>query len=73
MNEKGTKAAAVTAFITGETSAMETKEPEIVKVEFNKPFVYIIRDKASKEMLFFGVVYEPLKWSGSTCSNEDVN
>ena len=29
--------------------------------------MYIIRDKKSKEILFFGTVYEPNKWEGSTC------
>ena len=28
----------------------------------------MIRDKKTKEMLFFGVVYEPNKWNGSTCT-----
>ena len=37
------------------------------KIVFNKPFVYMIRDKESKELLFFGVVYEPSEWKGSTC------
>ena len=66
LNEKGTKAAAVTAFVIKNT-AMIDKDTKIIKMEFNKPFAYIIRDAKTKEMLFFGVVYEPIKWNGSTC------
>ncbi len=75
LNEKGTKAAAVTFFgLMKATSAYVPEEPEIINIEFNKPFIYIIRDARTKEMLFFGVVYEPNKWEGPTCeeeSNED--
>ena len=67
LNEKGTKAAAVTAFIIKANSAMLENEPKIIEIKFSKPFVYIIRDTKTKELLFFGVVYEPLKWEGSTC------
>ena len=57
LNEKGTKAAAVTAFPIVDGSALEPERPEIIK----------IKDSKTKEMLFFGVVYEPEKWTGSTC------
>ena len=43
------------------------KEKEYIDITFNKPFVYIIRDQKTKEMLFFGVMYEPNKYEGSTC------
>ena len=69
LNEKGTRAAAVTYFGIDKNAAM-LDEPEIVKVTFDKPFVYMIRDVATKEVLFFGVVKEPTLWKGSTCSNE---
>ena len=68
LNEKGTKAAAVTGFNLNAGSA--ATQPEIVKIEFNKPFIYIIRDSQSKEMLFFGAVYNPSEWKGNTCNNE---
>ena len=71
LNEKGTKAAAVTYFGMFKNSALiETKEKEIINITFDKPFIYMIRDEKTKEMLFFGVVYEPNKWTGSTCENE---
>ena len=71
LNEKGTKAAAVTYFGMFSATAMPDKR-EIVKIDFNRPFMYIIRDSETKEMLFFGTVYEPNKWTGSTCL-EEVN
>lgn len=67
LNEKGTKAAAVTSFGLNTNAAEQT---ETIKIEFNKPFIYMIRDSASKEILFFGTVYNPNEWKGSTCSND---
>jgi len=72
LNEKGTKAAAVTYFGFAEaTSAGDDRpEPTVIEVKFDKPFIYMIRDSKTKEILFFGVVREPNVWKGSTCSNE---
>lgn len=66
LNEKGTKAAAVTAFLIEKSSAV-LDESKIIEINFNKPFAYMIRDSKTKEILFFGVVYEPSSWKGSTC------
>ena len=68
LNEKGTKAAAITYFGM-EKSAIAPERVETKRIEFNKPFVYMIRDSKTKEMLFFGVVENPNEWKGSTCSN----
>ena len=69
LSETGTKAAAVTYFGMMETTALpEVKEQ--INIKFNKPFMYIIRDTETKEMLFVGTVYEPNEWKGSTCSNK---
>ena len=67
LNEKGTKAAAVTYFGLFKSTGI-IKEKEVINIKFDRPFVYMIRDKNTKEILFFGVVYEPNKWNGSTCS-----
>ena len=37
-----------------------------IQIEFNKPFIYIIKDKNSDNIWFFGTVYEPLKWEENT-------
>ena len=66
LNEKGTKAAAVTFFGLSKATAI-MKEPRIITLTFNKPFAYMIRDKETREMLFFGVVNEPNLWEKETC------
>ncbi len=64
VDESGTKAAAVTYFGTKENTVRESG----ASIVFEKPFVFIIKDHASNEILFFGTVYEPEKWSGkNTC------
>lgn len=63
-SEKGTKAAAVTAMIIYESSGIETEKP--INIEFNKPFMYIIKDKNTDNIWFFGTVYEPELWTKDT-------
>ena len=67
LTEEGTKAAAVTYFGVDENSAIEEEPPTNVDITFDKPFVYMIRDKDTKEILFFGAVYSPNEWNGTTC------
>ena len=73
LNEKGTKAAAVTYFGFAEaTSAVDDRpEPTVIEVKFDKPFIYMIRDSKTKEILFFGVVREPNVWKGKTCRDAE--
>lgn len=71
LNEMGTKAAAVTYFGMFKATAMLEEDYEEINIKFNKPFVYMIREKNTGEILFFGTVFEPNKWSGTTCSNKD--
>ena len=71
LNEAGTKAAAVTAFLLEDNAAIGEERPKYIDVNFNKPFIYMIRDSKTKELLFFGVVYSPNEWKGSTCPNEE--
>ena len=67
--EKGTKAAAVTYFGIKANGIYNPKEKEYINITFNKPFIYLIREKNTGEILFFGTVYEPNLWNGSTCNN----
>lgn len=69
LNEKGTKAAAVTYFGMFKATGMLEKDFEEVNIKFNKPFVYMIREKNTGEILFFGSVFEPNKWEKTTCEN----
>ena len=68
LSESGTKAAAVTFFgMEKSMAALDEDEQETIYISFDKPFVYMIRDTKTKEVLFFGVTYEPNEWKGSTC------
>ena len=69
LNEVGTKAAAVTYFGMKAGSAL-LDDFETVDINLNKTFAYMIREKTTKEVLFFGVLNTPNKWSGTTCSND---
>jgi len=59
--EKGAKAAAVTVF--GMTAAKGLpREKHPVNVIIDQPFMFIIRDKSTKDIWFTGTVYEPNSW-----------
>ena len=61
LSENGTKAAAVTVF-TFDKNAAYIEEKEVLNIEFNRPFIYLIKEKNSDNIWFFGTVYEPMKW-----------
>ena len=71
LSEKGTKAAAVTYFGMFKATGMIEKDYEEIDIVFNKPFIYMIKEKNTGELLFFGTVYEPNIWKGSTCTNQE--
>ena len=53
VNERGTKAAAVTAAIMT-MSALQPEQPKRVSFHANRPFAYIITDRANGAILFMG-------------------
>ncbi|MBQ6285708.1 MAG: hypothetical protein IJK67_05345 [Bacilli bacterium] len=58
LSENGTKAAAVTYFgMFKNTAIAQPKEQLIIK--FDRPFLYLIKEKNSNNIWFFGTVYEP--------------
>ena len=57
VDEKGTEAAAVTVIATKESAALVMNEPVIMNC--NKPFLFIIKDKASNTDLFSGILRTP--------------
>lgn len=69
LNENGTKAAAVTYFGLKDATAAAPKTFKTVNINLNKTFVYMIREKTTKEILFFGVANTPNEWNGTTCSS----
>ena len=60
-SEEGIKAAAVTVFGMY-TSGMYIEEKEIIDLKFNKPFIYIIKDRDNDTIWFIGSLYKPNLW-----------
>ena len=58
LSESGTKAAAVTFIPIFKNTAMP-QEKEVINIVFDRPFLYIIKDKNSDNIWFFGTVYNP--------------
>ncbi len=54
VDEAGTEAAAATAVIVGDTSA-----PPFMALSLDRPFLYLIRDRATGVILFLGRVTDP--------------
>lgn len=62
-SEKGVKAAAATVIIMKDNAVIyKPEEKQKIYLNFNKPFMYIIRDIDTKEVWFVGTVNEPLLW-----------
>lgn len=59
-SEKGIKAAAATAMVMLAKASRPTKEP--IRIEIDKPFLCMIKDKNTDEVWFVGTVYEPSLW-----------
>ena len=70
VNEDGTRAAAVTGFLYNDKASI-VMDKKIYSITFDKPFIYLIREKLTGELLFFGTVYEPTICSGNTCQMVD--
>ncbi len=65
--EKKTKAAAATGFMLFETSAVPSTDNKLIEINFDKPFMYLIRDSKTKEIYFIGVVYQPSTGESNIC------
>lgn len=63
--EKGIKAAAVTAMVVSAKGVITTEEKNPEEVKIDKPFLFVIRDKANGEIWFVGTVYEPELWANA--------
>jgi len=61
-SEEGIKAAAVTVIIMYIPGSAPPKVEYPVNVIINKPFMFMIRDKVTKDIWFTGTVYEPNLW-----------
>jgi len=65
--EKGVKAAAVTIFNFGGFGGFIV-EKHPIEVTIDKPFIFIIRDKNTKDIWFTGTLYEPNLWNDDRSS-----
>ncbi len=61
-SEEGIKAAAVTVFGMMEATSIGVKNEIPIEININNPFVFLIRDKNTKEIWLVGTVYEPNSW-----------
>ena len=62
-SEDGIKAAAVTLFMMKENSvAIDPKEYKYININYDHPYMFLIRDKKTGEIWFVGTVYEPNLW-----------
>jgi serine protease inhibitor len=59
VNEEGTEAAAVTAVVMRAGAAMKQKVPHRFTMIVNRPFLLVIRDEATKAILFMGWIGDP--------------
>jgi len=71
--EKGVKAAAVTVFVMMTNGTMIFREKYPVNVVMNKPFMFVIRDKKTKDIWFTVTVYEPNSWENDKSSYAPSN
>lgn len=58
LSEYGTKASAVTYFGMFKNTAMPQQKDKI-NIVFNRPFLFLIKEKESDNIWFFGTIYEP--------------
>lgn len=66
LSEHGTKAAAVTVFLLKD-NAMEYEETKKeINIIFDKPFIFIIKEKQSDNIWFYGTVYKPMEFKDNT-------
>ena len=61
-SEKGIKAAAATVIMVKDNAIAMPEPKDRIEITFDKPFMFIIRDKDTKEVWFVGTVYNPVLW-----------
>lgn len=70
-SEDGVKAAAVTVMVMVD-KAMVKDETHPEELKFDKPFLYLIRDKENGEIWFIGALYEPNLWENDKADYDRV-
>jgi len=67
--EKGAKVAAASVIVGGGFGIIAARIEFPLNIVINKPFMFIIRDKNTKDIWFTGTVYEPNLWESNKSSN----
>jgi serpin B len=60
VDEVGTEAAAVTSIMVGATAFIQETTPPIV---FDRPFIFMLLDDSTSNVLFMGIVKDPTQMS----------
>lgn len=61
-SEEGVKASAATVIFMEMNAMLDMDTEKPIDITIDKPFLYVIRDKNTKEIWFLGTVYEPNLW-----------
>ena len=48
--------------MVSDNASIIIEEEKPIEIKIDKPFVFLIRDKETKEIWFVGTVYEPNSW-----------
>ncbi|KAK4321056.1 hypothetical protein Pmani_008108 [Petrolisthes manimaculis] len=59
VNEEGTEAAAATVVITRVPRRLHRRPPPPIEFHCNRPFMFLLRDKVTKNLLFMGSYQDP--------------
>jgi len=62
--EKGVKAAAVTVMAMADAASIPKPTNPII-ITIDKPFMFVIKDRTTKDIWFTGTVYEPNSWENN--------
>jgi len=71
--EEGVKAAASTVVVVGGMTSSAPVRYNYIDIEINKPFMFVIRDKTTKDVWFTGTVYKPNSWEDEKNNYENGN
>jgi len=73
-SEDGIKAAAVTVFAMGDLDGPpDEEEKHPINIIIDKPFMFVIRDRETKDIWFTGTVYKPNSWENDKKKYEPID
>ncbi len=77
LNQDGIKASAVTPMVGGLGAASSFDffyevPVEKIDITFDKPYLFLVRDKNTGEVWFTGTVYKPMLWDDDKTKNQEL-